>query len=182
MLDLRGHFVVLAGRGTVAARRLEQLDEAGAGSVRVFTSEKDGPLVKAGQGRLTWRLPEKDDMHGAALLMMAGLSEEEAAPLAAVARGLGIFVNAEDKPLLSDFHMPAMVRRGDLLMTVSTNGAAPGLASRLCRQLARTFGPEWAERLDTLSAERARLRSQGLTPGDVRRRLDDFIGTNGWLS
>ena len=52
-----------------------------------------------------------------------------------------MLVNVEDRPALCDFHSVAEVRRGDLLLTVSTGGASPGLAARIRARLAAEFGP-----------------------------------------
>ena len=60
------------------------------------------------------------------------------------------------------FHVPAIVRRGDLLLTASTGGQVPGLARALREWLAEAFGPEWTGRLKDLSLARARWRSEGL--------------------
>ncbi len=63
-----------------------------------------------------------------------------------------MLVNVEDVLPLCDFHVPAVVRRGDLLLTASTGGAAPGLARALREWLAQNFGPEWTDRLKDISA------------------------------
>ena len=88
---------------------------------------------------------------------MAGLDEGEARELARRAQAAGVLVNVEDRPSLCDFHVPAIVRRGDLVLTVSTGGRAPGLARLLREWLGRRFGPEWTGRLNDLGATRARL-------------------------
>ena len=77
----------------------------------------------------------------------------QAAPLARAARAAGCLVNVEDVIELCDFHNPAQVRRGDLLLTVSTGGKSPGLAARIRSELARTFGPEWSDRLNRIAAQ-----------------------------
>src|SRR5262249_60100697 len=91
----------------------------------------------------------------------AGLRDEEAADLAALARRERVLVNVEDRPLLCDFHSVAAVHRGDLLLTVSTGGASPGLAARIRARLAAEFGPEWAERVALLRAQRDGWRRNG---------------------
>jgi precorrin-2 dehydrogenase/sirohydrochlorin ferrochelatase len=115
------------------------------------------------------------------LLFIAGLDEGEARHLAGRARGFGVLVNVEDVLPLCDFHVPAIVRRGDLLLTASTGGAAPGLARMLREHLAENFGPEWRDHLRDLAAERARLRSQGLPPAEVSRKVRELVGEKGWL-
>ena len=53
------------------------------------------------------------------------------------------------------------VRRGDLLLTVSTGGRSPGLASWTRTRLEAEFGPEWATLLDLLADARDELRATG---------------------
>ena len=72
-----------------------------------------------------------------------GVSVDLARELAARARRLKVLVNVEDVLPLCDFHVPAIVRRGELLLTASTGGQVPGLARRLREALAEQFGPEW---------------------------------------
>ena len=74
---------------------------------------------------------------------------------------LGVLVNVEDVLPLCDFHVPAIVRRGDLLLTASTGGQAPGLARPLRESLAEQFGPEWTGRLKDLGLARAKWRAAG---------------------
>jgi precorrin-2 dehydrogenase/sirohydrochlorin ferrochelatase len=88
-------------------------------------------------------------------------------------------VNAEDRPELCDFHSVAEVRRGDLLLTVSTGGASPGLAARIRARLAAEYGPEWADRLNLLRGRRAAWRQDG---NDVKALTDALLGANGWLA
>jgi precorrin-2 dehydrogenase / sirohydrochlorin ferrochelatase len=115
------------------------------------------------------------------LLFVAGLAQAEARDLAGRARALGVLVNVEDVLQLCDFHVPAIVRRGDLLLTASTGGQVPGLARALRENLAEQFGPEWTQRLKELGVARAKWRSQGLTPYEVSQHVRELIAQMGWL-
>ncbi len=93
-----------------------------------------------------------------------------------------MLVNVEDVLPLCDFHVPAIVRRGELLLTASTGGAVPGLARRLREWLAEEFGPEWTERLKELGrGPRPLAFGQGLSPHEVSRKVRDLIARKGWL-
>jgi precorrin-2 dehydrogenase/sirohydrochlorin ferrochelatase len=116
------------------------------------------------------------------VLFIAGLDLSQSAALAAEARGQGVLVNVEDVPELCDFHVPAIVRRGDLAFTVSTNGKAPGLSRLLREWLARAFGAEWSARMEEVAAARTDWRSEGLAPGEVSRRTRDLVARKGWLA
>lgn len=153
----------LVGKGAPLARRASLLAEAGI-EVRLLSPDVSDELLAPLQ-----------------LLFVAGLEEGEARYLAARARSFGVLVNVEDVLPLCDFHVPAIVRQGDLLLTASTGGAAPGLARALREHLADSFGPEWRERVDELAAARARYRSQGLPPADVSRKVRSLVAEKGWL-
>lgn len=154
----------VAGAGDGLARRLALLSEAGVDAVSVATDSSDAAL------------------HCLSILFVAGLDPVVASDLAKRARAGGVLVNVEDVPELCDFHVPAIVRRGGLTLTVSTGGRAPGLAKRLREWLQNRFGPEWNEHLETLGNARADWRAGGLPPDQVSQRTRDFIDQKGWLS
>ena len=118
---------------------------------------------------------------GLHVLFVAGLDAETSADLAQKARRDGILVNVEDMPELCDFHVPAIVRRGELVLTASTGGRAPGLARRLREWLEDHFGPEWNSRVDELGRSRDGWRSAGLSPHEVSERSRTLIAEKGWL-
>jgi precorrin-2 dehydrogenase/sirohydrochlorin ferrochelatase len=154
----------LAGGGEGLARRAALLAGSGADAVSVSGESSDAAL------------------HCLSMLFIAGLERRRAAELARRARSGGVLVNVEDAPELSDFHVPAVVRRGTLVLAVSTGGRSPGLARRLREWLQRRFDPEWDEHLEILGAARAGWRADGLPPDEVSRRTHDLIENRGWLS
>lgn len=173
-LDPRALHLAVAGRGERAAARLRGLTEGGAAPA-LFS---DDPALGAAADTLP---PADDALRGVAALWIVGLPETEAAPLAAHARALGVLVNVEDVPALCDFHSVAEVRRGDLLIGISTGGRSPGLAARVRRWIAGVFGPEWAERTQAIGEQRAEWRAQGAAVPDLAWLTDAAIQDAGWL-
>ena len=153
----------LIGRGEALARRAALLAEAGV-EARLLSPDASDAVLASLQ-----------------ILFVAGLDEGEGRYLATRARALGVLVNVEDVLPLCDFHVPAIVRRGDLLLTASTGGAAPGLARALREWLAGQFSAEWTTRLQDLAGARARWRSDGLTPAEISGKVRDLIAQKGWL-
>jgi precorrin-2 dehydrogenase / sirohydrochlorin ferrochelatase len=125
--------------------------------------------------------PSDEVLSALQFLFVAGLPEGESRLLADRARRLGVLVNVEDVLALCDFHVPAIVRRGDLLLTASTGGQVPGLSRALRETLSNQFGPEWTVRLKELRLARARWRSEGLSPADVSQMVRAFVEQEGWL-
>jgi precorrin-2 dehydrogenase / sirohydrochlorin ferrochelatase len=71
--------------------------------------------------------------------------------------------------------MPALVRRGELLLAVGTGGASPALARMLRERLEVEFGPEWGEALSVL--RQVREETLPLLPdfGDRARRWREAL-------
>lgn len=172
---------VVVGCGEPALRRLAGLEAGGVAEVAVYSPDADGALKQSAGAHLQSRLPEPADLEGATLVLVAGLDDESAGAVAKTARAASVPVNVEDRPQWCDFHVPATVRRGDLLLTASTGGRAPGLARRLRRHLEAEFGPEWAERVEALGAERDKWRGEGADAATLSRRTQEWIDGAGWF-
>ena len=178
-LDAAALPIAVAGRGPAAARRLDALRAGGAHAALLFSDQPDESMVRAAGPALRDFLPRRPDLAALRALWIAGLPDDEAVALAALARSERVLVNVEDRPALCDFHSVAEVRRGDLLLTVSTGGASPGLAARIRARLAADFGPEWTERVALLRGHRAAWRKEGR---DVTALTDALLHANGWLA
>ena len=176
ILDSDQISVLLVGGGTLLERRYRLLEAAGVQDLTVFATGSDSKIDGAAS-----RLPSPADLEGIAVLFIAGLDRDTAVKLVGEARDRGILVNTEDDRALCDFHVPSSVRRGDLLFTVSTGGASPGLARRLRKHLEAEFGEEWDARVSELSAQRARWREEGLDLKSVAEKSDAWIDSKGWL-
>ncbi|MBI1208635.1 MAG: siroheme synthase [Azospirillum sp.] len=181
VVDLSRLPVLLIGNGAPAARRLRQLDEAGATRLAVFSESPSAALAAQAGQRLCRRLPDAGDFTGIGLVLIADLAPALVDRLAAAARAAGALVNVEDDIPHCDFHTPSMVRRGDLLIAVSTGGRSPTLAGRLRRFLEVLFPAEWAGHLDELAQARQGWRAQGLDMVTVARRSGELIAQRGWL-
>ena len=155
--------VLLVGDGRAALARLDMLEAAGASDLTVFAPGGASAAMRerAGRRRLLERLPTEDEVAEARLLFLAGLDEAETERLAAIGRVHRVLVNAEDVPPLCDAYALAMVRRGNLVIGVSTEGRSPAVARVLRQWLQSRFGAEWEARLEEAASLRERLRARG---------------------
>jgi precorrin-2 dehydrogenase/sirohydrochlorin ferrochelatase len=159
LVDVDGRPVVVVGGGRVAERRARELLAAGA-VVRVVSPEVGAGLAGlAATGALTVepRRYRHGDLAGAALAVAATDDPAVNRRVAADGRDSGVLVNRADAPDEGGFSVPAVLRRGDLTVAVATAGRAPGLAGAVRRRLEGDFGPEWADLVDLLAADRASL-------------------------
>ena len=181
ILDGRRLPIGLVGRGEIAERRLQWLLDGGADNLTVYSDRSSSRLAETAGGRLRRRLPDAADIAPLRLLWIADLPLTEARPIAAAAHRAGILVNVEDVLAACDFHNPSLVRRGDLLLTVSTGGKSPGLAARIRQHLEATFGPEWAERVQAVARKRVAWRRRERPLEELARLTDATIDRRGWL-
>ena len=156
MVEVEDREVVVVGGGEVAARKVQGLVEAGA-RVRVVAPEVCERIARAvHQGAVEWvaKRFEPSDLAGAVLAVSAADSEEVNRAVAVAARDRGVLVNVVDRPQLCSFIVPSVLRRGRLVLAVSTSGASPAVAARLRRQLEEFIGPHWEEYLELLARVR----------------------------
>jgi precorrin-2 dehydrogenase / sirohydrochlorin ferrochelatase len=172
----------VVGRGDAALRRFRALRAGKAHSVLLFSDMPDTVFAQTGGGYLRQGLPHRSDLAALGVLWIVGLPDDSAAELAALARSERVLVNVEDRPELCDFHSVAEVRRGDLLLTVSTGGASPGLAARIRARLAELYGPEWADRTAQIRRQREAWRGKPRAHGDVAALTDALLQANGWIA
>jgi precorrin-2 dehydrogenase/sirohydrochlorin ferrochelatase len=181
VLDLARLRLVLVGNDARAERRLGLLDEAGAVDLALFADAPVPSLARAAGTRLVRRLPTAQELAAARLVFISDRSAPESRGLAEAARAAGALVHVEDEPGLSDAHAPATLRRGELLIAVSTGGKSPGLARRIKRLLGGLFGQEWQARLDELGELRRSWRESGADAATVAQWTEAWVARQGWL-
>ncbi len=176
-LDLNHVTILLIGNDEKALRRLQQLSDT-----QTIYADAPIPALRDYAGaRLIERLPTEEEITSAQILMIVGLDEARAIAIATRGRELGKLVNIEDNTPWCDFHYPAMVKRGDLLLTVSTGGRSPTLSRSIREKLEKDFGPEWAEYTEDIGAKRDAWRANGLSFKDVMHESKAYIAQKGWL-
>jgi len=176
-LKLQDRPVLLAGSGAAAAAKLRLLTAAGA-RVRVFAEFPSAELRAAiHELRVAWNAAPvaADDLTHVELVIgaygdEAGGDEAGDRALSDLARKAGKLVNIVDRPDLSDFTMPAIVDRGEIVVAISTDGASPVLAQRVRAAIESVLPPalgrlaRFAQRFR--SAIQARIEETG-----ARRRF-----------
>ncbi|HJQ57105.1 MAG TPA: siroheme synthase CysG [Vineibacter sp.] len=179
---LDGRRALVIGGTPAAAQRARSLLAAGA-AVTVMAPERqpafDG-LSREGAVIFQTRWPEANDFARAALAFVATGDRARDAAFAAEAQRARVPVNVTDRPELSDFIMPAIVDRGDVVIGISTGGAAPVLA-RLIRERIERALPARLAALGDFAASfrdsvRALLHDVGTRRRFWERVLDGRIG------
>jgi siroheme synthase-like protein len=165
VLDLSGRPCVVIGGGAVAARKVDALRTAAA-VVTVISPTLAVELTRlaaAGQIRHVARAYRAGDLAGCRLAFVATDDGAVNAAVAQEGRERGVWVNAADDPAHCDFLLPSVLRRGDLVVAVSTSGMAPGLARAIREELETHVPAEYGPLVRMAAEVRAELRAAGRT-------------------
>jgi precorrin-2 dehydrogenase / sirohydrochlorin ferrochelatase len=170
-LKLAGKQCLVVGAGKIGEPKIGGLLETGA-RIRVV-SLNASPAVRewarAGKIELEVRGFSAEDLDGAFLAIVATNSRTLNERVYREAQSRGVLCNVVDVPDLCDFFYPAIVRRGDLQIAVSTAGQSPSLAQKIRQQLEKQFGPGYASWVAELGETRQFILSSDL---DKERKLD----------
>jgi precorrin-2 dehydrogenase / sirohydrochlorin ferrochelatase len=172
LLDLTGKRCLVVGGGQVAERKVGRLLECGAAVEVVAPAATPGLEALADDGRIRlWRRPARPEDVADAFLVFAATDDPAVnRALAGSARARGTLVNVADDPDACTFLVPAVFRRGDLTVAVSSGGGSPALAKRLRERLEATIGPEYEAFLAALRQLREEAQARISDPA-VRQTL-----------
>ena len=136
-LKLTARPTVVIGAGYLAESKIESLLAAQA-HVKVVAPRVNArirELADGGEIQLEERPYRSGDVAGAFLAVAATDDPAVNRAVFAEAEAANVLVNAVDDPPFCDFYFPSVVRRGDLLVAISTAGQSPALAQRLRKEI-----------------------------------------------
>ena len=167
----------------MGARKVKALIQCG-GLVTVVSPDVSPSLVQLAADQaiiLKQRAYRSPDVEGMFLVIGATDDETLNRRIHADAEHRHLLCNIADRPEICNFILPAIVRRGDFVMAISTAGKSPAFAKHIRKCLEDQFGAEYGELLDLMGAIRARLLADAHEPEahkPIFERLiaDDLLG------
>jgi precorrin-2 dehydrogenase / sirohydrochlorin ferrochelatase len=172
LLDLRGRRCLVVGGGRVAERKVHGLLTAEA-DVTVVSPAAGAILARlASTGGIIWhaRRYRGADLDGMRLVIAATDQPDVNRQVADDARDRGVLCNVIDQSAAGDFTLPSVIRRGALVLAISTSGQSPALSRQLRKDLEGHFGNEYEVFLRLMGEIRRRLLALEQDP-EARRTL-----------
>jgi precorrin-2 dehydrogenase/sirohydrochlorin ferrochelatase len=168
-LKLQGHKVLVVGGGRIAEEKAEAVLRSATDLTLLAPRITDRLQRWAEQGLLKHIQQEyrPGNARGYFLVIAATNSDQVNRAVYREAREDGALSNAVDDPGFCDFYAPAVVRRGDFQIAISTGGHSPALAQQVRKELEDQFGPEYGTFTAWLGRIRTNLRSA--LPSSTRR-------------
>ena len=173
MLDVRGRLAIVVGGDRVAAEKAAALSASGAQVSVINPAFCDELLMQAEYKRVTLRRKayEPGDLEGAFVVVAATNDAQLVEAIWTETQKSGQLVNIVDIPERCSFIMPSILRRDQLTIAFSTEGASPGLAKRIRQNLEEIFPLAYGPYLRLAALARTHLRKNGVS----YERRDDFF-------
>ncbi|MDQ1330643.1 MAG: Precorrin-2 dehydrogenase [Thermodesulfobacteriota bacterium] len=165
-LDIRNRKCLVVGGGDVGTRKAVTLLDCGAfvTVVSINAGQQLLTLAESGLIELKRRPYTGGDLDGMFLVICATDNEELNLQVSIDAGKLNMLCNIADRPEACNFILPALVKRGDLVIAVSTSGKSPAFAKKIRKDLEKQFGNEYADFLKLMGAIRKKLLSKSHEP------------------
>ena len=165
VLEMKGRRCLVVGGGTVAERKIASLLEVGA-EVTVISPEATEAILgwaKNNSLRLEGRRYQSGDLAGYQLVFVATDAADVNDWVHQEGKIYGVWVNAADDPARCDFILPSVLRRGDLMVAVSTGGASPAVTRAIREELEGYFTADYAELVQVAAEVRQELREKSFS-------------------
>ena len=173
LFEMNGRRALVVGLGRVGRRRARALADAGCTVTALIKAPPPADWNSTGV-KVVQKAFEAADLASIDLAVAATDDAETNAAVLAACRVRGIPVNVADDPGASDFFFPAVIRRGDLTLSVCTEGASPMTTKAIVKELKAAYGEDYARRLTALKTLRAVIIARADDPAEKRRRLKEL--------
>jgi precorrin-2 dehydrogenase/sirohydrochlorin ferrochelatase len=176
-MDIRHRKCLVVGGGSVGTRKARSLLACGALVTVVASTVSDElrALSRAEELIIQSRFYRKSDLDGVFLVISATDDRDLNRRISRDAEQRGILCNIADQPENCSFILPSVIRRGDLVISISTSGRSPAMARRLREELEKQFGEEYAEFLKLMGAIRRQLLRQSQAPDTHKALFEKLI-------
>jgi len=175
-LKLEDRPCLVVGAGTVAEGKIKSLLLSGA-VVRVVAPRANAAVQEwARTSAIRWEEREFSplDLDDVFLVVVATSSKDVNESVFREAQSRNVLCNVVDDPEHCHFYYPAVVRRGQLQIAISTAGESPTLARKLRRELESQYGPEYESWVEKLGRARRELFARNINPEERRRWLHEL--------
>ncbi|MDT8307206.1 MAG: bifunctional precorrin-2 dehydrogenase/sirohydrochlorin ferrochelatase [Anaerolineae bacterium] len=178
--DLDQRRCVVVGGSAEAERKVAGLLECEANITVIAAAVTPQLRAWAEAGRIGWlaRPYRRGDLKDAFLVICDGANPEVNAQVWQEGEEGGALVNVMDDIPHCNFIAGSVVRRGPLVIAISTGGAAPALAVRLREQFEAQFGAEYGEFLEMVAALRPLMAQRFPSYAERRARYYALVDSD----
>ncbi len=180
LIQLEGKKAIVVGGGAIAQRKIDTLLSCDAKVyvvARELTSTLSQYLEEGRIGSLGHEFRE-GLLDGAFIVIAASDDPLLNRKVSEKASKRGLLINAVDQPADCNFIVPSILKRGDLLVAVSTSGKSPAFAKKVREELEAMFGDEYRAFLLLMGRVREEILAQGLSQEENKRIFKEIVNSH----
>ncbi|NQS97477.1 MAG: bifunctional precorrin-2 dehydrogenase/sirohydrochlorin ferrochelatase [candidate division Zixibacteria bacterium] len=172
-----GKKILVIGGGKVAERKVQQLLEFGAEITIVAPETTQKLKASANIAKIKWekRGYQKGEANGYSLVIATTNEPEVNRQIHQDAVVNGVLLNVVDQPELCTVIFPAMIRRGDMTIAISSDGKAPFLTREVKEGLDRTISRSLGRIVEMAVIYREWVRKNCEDEAVKRKLYDKFL-------
>ena len=156
-LNLDNMEIIIVGGGNVALRKCMNFLDFGK-SVTVLAPDFDSRFLELGNKVDLINDIFKEEYIDKFDIVVAATDDKEVnEEITCICRKKSKLINVVDSRDLSDFTVSSYVKRGDLLIGISTGGKIPALSAKIRRDLEEIYDESFAEYVDLLGELREKI-------------------------
>lgn len=178
MLDLKGKKITIVGGGKVAYRKACNFINFGY-KVEVVALEFIVEFNYINE-KVNFIHAEYNELYieSSFLVIAATNNRKINESIGIFCREKGKLVNVVDNPSLSNFIVPSVLKRGDLIIGVSTSGKSPSLAAKIKKDLEMTYDDSYEEYVNLLGDIRSEILEKYDNPMEKKKLLNEIVNLN----
>lgn len=174
-LEIKDMKITIIGGGDVAYRKCKNFLEFGK-SVRVVSPEfiDSFELIK-NNVELIYDVYKEEYIKDSFIVVAATNNKEINKNIGIYCRSCGKLVNVVDDIKLSNYTVPSYVKRGDLLISISTGGKSPSLSSKIRKDLEEVYDDSYEEYVKLLGEARDNIIENTSDIKERRKKLKELV-------
>lgn len=174
-LEIKDMKITIIGGGDVAYRKCKNFLEFGK-SVRVVSPEfiDSFELIK-NNVELVYDVYKEEYIKDSFIVVAATNNKEINKNIGIYCRSCGKLVNVVDDIKLSNYTVPSYVKRGDLLISISTGGKSPSLSRKIRKDLEEVYDDSYEEYVELLGQAREMIIENTSDIKERRKRLKELL-------
>lgn len=171
-INLEDKNFLVVGSGMIARRKLSAISEF-TSNITVISKEGAEGLAREGIKVVNKCFDDKD-LEGFDFVITATGSREQDEAIVAACKSRGIPVNAADDREECDFFLPGIIKRGDLVVSVSTSGKSPAYSKHLREQIEDII-PENIEKVLDIMGELRKILPSKVDSQEERSKIYNYV-------
>jgi len=156
-LEIKDIKITIIGGGEVAYRKCKNFLDFGK-SIRVVSPEfiDKFDLIKK-DVELVYDRYKEEYIKDSFIVVAATNNKEINKNISIYCRNCGKLINVVDDINLSNYIVPSYIKRGDLLISISTGGKSPSLSSKIKKELEEKYDDSYEEYINILGKIRQKV-------------------------